>query len=107
MVPISVFVSRKLGKLFVRQGFSPLFDVAVKISNPAEPLGTHVFTATKILQSEGAAIRWTVVSIPEEFSRVEGATEVREVPAKQTALSVPSPESQCCARYTRNTPGRD
>src|SRR5258708_37349671 len=34
MVPISVFVSRKLSKLFVRQGFSPLFDVTVKIENP-------------------------------------------------------------------------
>src|SRR5258708_2506522 len=34
MVPISVFVSRKLGKLFVRQGCSPLFDVTVKIENP-------------------------------------------------------------------------
>ena len=28
---ISVFVSRKLSKLFVRQGFTPLFDVPVKI----------------------------------------------------------------------------
>src|SRR6266700_6220582 len=57
MVPISVFVSRKLSKLFVRQGFSPLFDVAVKIENPEEPLGTHVYTAMEF-QSEGAPIRW-------------------------------------------------
>jgi hypothetical protein len=92
MVPISVFVSRKLSKLFVRQGFSPLFDVAVKIENPEEPLGTHVFTAMEF-QSEGAAIRWTVVSIPEEFPRTsEGARKEREAPAKQTALSVPSPD---------------
>jgi hypothetical protein len=92
MVPISVFVSRKLSKLFVRQGFSPLFDVAVKIENPKEPLGTHVFTAMEF-QSEGAAIRWTVVSIPEEFPRMsEGVTKEREAPAKQNALSVPSPD---------------
>jgi hypothetical protein len=92
MVPISVFVSRKLSKLFVRQGFSPLFDVAVKIENPEEPLGTHVFTAMEY-QSEGAAIRWTVVSIPEEFPRMsEGATKERKAPARQTALSVPSPD---------------
>jgi lipoprotein-anchoring transpeptidase ErfK/SrfK len=92
MVPISVFVSRKSSKLFVRQGFSPLFDVAVKIENPEEPLGTHVFTAMEF-QSEGAAIRWTVVSIPEEFPRMsEGATKEREALAKQTALSVPSPD---------------
>ena len=91
MVPISVFVSRKLSKLFVRQGFSPLFDVPVKIENPEEPLGTHVFTAMEF-QSEGAAIRWTVVSIPDEFPRIEDATKEREAPVKQTALSVPSPD---------------
>ena len=91
IVPISVFVSRKLSKLFVRQGFTPLFDVSVTIENPEEPLGTHVFTAMEF-QNEGTAIRWTVVSIPEEFPRTsEGATKEREAPAKQTA-PVPSPD---------------
>jgi hypothetical protein len=91
IVPISVFVSRKLSKLFVRRGFSALFDVPVKIENPEQPLGTHVFTAMEF-QNEGAAVRWTVVSIPEEFPRMsEGAKKEREAPAKQTALSVPSP----------------
>jgi hypothetical protein len=89
IVPISIFVSRKLSKLFVRQGFTPLFDVPVKIENPEEPLGTHVFTAMEF-QNEGTAIRWTVVSIPDEFPRIEGATKGREAPVKQTALLVPS-----------------
>jgi alkylhydroperoxidase family enzyme len=31
VIPISVFVSRKLSRLFVRHGFTPLFDVPVKI----------------------------------------------------------------------------
>ncbi len=91
IVPISIFVSRKLSKLFVRQGFTPLFDVPVKIENPEESLGTHVFTAMEF-QNEGTAIRWTVVSIPDEFPRIEGATKEREAPVKQTALSVPSPD---------------
>jgi L,D-transpeptidase catalytic domain len=92
MVPISVFVSRKLSKLFVRQGFTPLFDVPVEIENPEEPLGTHVFTAMEF-QKGGAAIRWTVVSIPEEFRRMSrAATKERAAPAKQTAPSVPSPD---------------
>src|SRR4029077_5911907 len=39
VVPISVFVSRKLNKLFVRQGFTPLFDVPIKIQNQDEPIG--------------------------------------------------------------------
>ena len=90
-VPISIFVSRKLGKLFVRQGFTPLFDVPVKIENPEEPLGTHVFTAMEF-QNEGTAIRWTIVSIPDELPRIAGATKGREAPVKQTALSVLSPD---------------
>ena len=39
VAPISVFVRRKLSKLFVRQGFKPLLDVVIKIQNPEVPLG--------------------------------------------------------------------
>ena len=67
VVPISVFVSRQLSKLFVRRGFTPLFDVPIKIRNLAEPMGTHVFSAMEF-QNEGAAMRWTVVSMPEKSS---------------------------------------
>ena len=95
VAPISVFVSRKLSKLFVRQGFTPLFDVPVKIQNPEEQLGTHVFTAMEF-HNEGADIRWTVVSMPEEFPRVSaGSSKERDAPAKQiieTALPVPLPD---------------
>ena len=72
VVPISVFVSRKLSKLFVRQGFRPLFDAPVKIQNLAEPMGTHVFSVMEF-QNEGAAIRWTVVSIPETSALNQGS----------------------------------
>jgi hypothetical protein len=63
--PISIFVSRKLSKLFVRQGFTPLFDVPIKIQDPERSLGAHVFTVMGF-QKEDEARRWTVVSIPEK-----------------------------------------
>ncbi len=74
VVPISVFVSRKLSKLFVRQGFAPLFDVPVKIQNPEQPLGTHVFTAMDF-KNDDASLRWTVVSLPEKFQKREAVME--------------------------------
>ena len=37
--PISVFVSRKLSRLFVRQGFTPLFDVPVNIQKSGGAAG--------------------------------------------------------------------
>ena len=71
MVPISVFVSRQSSKLFVRKGFTPLFDVPIQIRNPAEPMGTHVFSAMEF-KNEGTAIRWNVVSISEKPSLNRG-----------------------------------
>jgi hypothetical protein len=73
--PISIFVSRKLGRLFVRRSFMPLFDSPVTIQHPEEPLGTHVFTAMEF-QNEMNAVRWTVVSMPEERPRMsDGAKD--------------------------------
>ena len=91
VVPISVFVSRKSSKLFVRRGFRPLFDVPVQIQNPEQPLGTHVFTALEF-QNEGAAIRWNVVSIPD-------SAREREAPAKQiTEATLPNKASAALDR---------
>jgi hypothetical protein len=63
MVPISVFVSRKLSRLFVRQRFAALFDAPIRIENPDEPLGTHVFTLLES-RDEGSSFRWNAVSMP-------------------------------------------
>jgi hypothetical protein len=47
-------------------------------------------------QNEGAAIRWTVVSMPEEFPRMPGgSTKARKAAAKRiiaTALPAPLPD---------------
>ena len=59
---VAVFVSRKEKKVFVRQGFEPVFDMPIEIARPDEPLGTHVFTALQFLDG-GARMRWNVLSI--------------------------------------------
>jgi hypothetical protein len=61
--PIAIFVSRKESKIYVRQNFTPLFDAPVKIEDPSQPLGTHVFTAMDYLPDH-ASFRWTVVTLP-------------------------------------------
>jgi hypothetical protein len=60
--PISLFVSRKEGKLFVRKGFVPLFDTPITIAHREMPLGTHVFIANRPTD-DSAGIRWLAVSI--------------------------------------------
>jgi lipoprotein-anchoring transpeptidase ErfK/SrfK len=65
---VAVFISRKEKKLYVRQGFEPLFDVPVEITHPEQPLGTHVFTALG-LADNGAHMRWNVMTVAAEPPR--------------------------------------
>ena len=67
--PISVFASLKEGKLYVRQGWKPLFDAPVRFEQPDQPIGTHVYTAMG-MKADGEGLRWTVVSIPSGTKRV-------------------------------------
>jgi lipoprotein-anchoring transpeptidase ErfK/SrfK len=60
--PVSVFISRKTGRLYVRQAFEPLFDVPVTIRDPDVPLGTHLYTATDV-KDDGSAMRWVAVNL--------------------------------------------
>jgi hypothetical protein len=80
--PVSVLISRKTQRLYVRQGFEPLLDVPVTIQDPDRPIGTHIFTAME--QTGGdARLRWSVVSL--EGSRSQGG-----VPESQESASAKS-----------------
>jgi hypothetical protein len=63
--PIEIFISRKEKKIYVRQDFEPMFDTAITIERPDQPLGTHVFTAMEFLDDH-ATLHWNVVSLPGE-----------------------------------------
>ena len=60
--PISVFFSRKEGKVFVRQNFTPIYQAAATFDAGAAPLGTHVVTVRPT--GAGEPRRWLVASIP-------------------------------------------
>jgi hypothetical protein len=60
--PVSVLISRKTQRLYVRQGFEPIFESSVTIRDPDRPIGTYVFTAVDQIKS-GTSMRWSVVSL--------------------------------------------
>jgi L,D-transpeptidase catalytic domain len=74
--PITVFISKKEGKVFVRKGFQPLFDAPVTIARPDLPLGTHLFTAIEP-KADGASFRWLAVTMPTEASRTVGMHDAK------------------------------
>jgi lipoprotein-anchoring transpeptidase ErfK/SrfK len=60
--PVSVLISRKTQRLYVRQAFKRVLDSPVTIADPDRPIGTHVFTAAERTDDD-AKLRWNVVSL--------------------------------------------
>jgi hypothetical protein len=60
--PVSILISRKTGKVHVRQAFQRLFDAPMTITDPERPLGTHLFIATQAAE-DGASLRWAAMSM--------------------------------------------
>lgn len=81
---VAVFVSRKEKKIFVRQGFAPLFEMPVTIDNPGQPLGTHVFTAMEA-SDNGTGMRWNVITIATEQTRTVEPSGKRKKSQQATA----------------------
>jgi hypothetical protein len=89
--PVSVFISRKTGRLIAKLGFVEVIDVPVTIAEPDKPLGTHVITAAA-LEDGGAGMRWNAVSLtaadnakPQRRKRRRHDDEVYVAPAGQDA----------------------
>ncbi len=106
---IAAFVSRKDGKLYVRQNFAPLFDVPVTIAPSDRPLGTHVFTA-RVDKDDANVLRWSVVSLPapsryaERRDEDERASRRRKMAGAVETKPVPVPNSPAEALDRLNIP---
>ena len=59
---VSVFISGKERKLFIRQGFEPVYESPVEI-DAGVVLGAHLFTAMEARPQDGST-RWSLVSLP-------------------------------------------
>ncbi len=64
--PVSVFISRKTQKLYVRRGFEPILESPVTIRDADRAIGTHVFTA---MARTGTGLRWSVVTLDDGHPR--------------------------------------
>ena len=91
--PVSIFVSRKTGLLYVRQGFEPVMEIPVPLRDPDKPIGTHVFTAG----NDGDAIVWQAVSLgtsADRSKRVRSGPNTTEALAALDRIKIPRQVSE-------------
>jgi hypothetical protein len=68
LAPLSIFISRKTQRLYVRQDYVKVFDLPITIREPEKPIGTHLFIAVPTKTVAGApdrGLRWLVLTLPE------------------------------------------
>jgi len=99
---VAVFISRAEKKLFVRQGFIPVFEMPIEIARPDQPLGTHVFTAMEITDG-GAHMRWNAITMAPEnpaYSVESGKRRGKkaEAPVRPTEVKAPSTAAEALER---------
>ncbi|TMJ63414.1 MAG: L,D-transpeptidase [Alphaproteobacteria bacterium] len=68
--PVSVLISRKTQRLYVRQAFEPIMESPVTIQDVDRPIGTHVFTVME--RTDDTNMRWSVVSLDGGRPRGQG-----------------------------------
>lgn len=78
--PLSVFISLKTQRLYIRQGFEPIFETPIEVDDPGT-VGTHVFTAVGYDDS-GNDFRWQLVTAQSPRLAAAAAAE-EEAPRKK------------------------
>jgi hypothetical protein len=86
--PVSVFVSRKAQRLYIRKDYQPVYEAPVTIRDADKPIGTYVFTAMDASE-DGSKVRWNVVSMYKAGG--EGAAPAGEAPRRRGEARQSSP----------------
>ena len=86
-LPPAIFVSRKTGKLYVRQGFEPILEAPVAFEHPDAPVGTHVYTALGYTEGE-ASLSWSVISVGDAAASNDDERSARR---SKSAAAKPAP----------------
>jgi hypothetical protein len=88
--PVSVFVSLKANKLYIRQDMEQIYEGDVTIHDPDRPIGTHVFTAVDY-QPGGREMKWNVVSIAgRQPGEPEKSSGMNQHPRNASVPSIPT-----------------
>jgi hypothetical protein len=86
--PVSVYISRRTQRIYVRKGFEAVFDMPITVSQPHVAMGTYVFTANA-LTDDGKAFRWTVVSLDQSSGKRASADDGKAARAALDRIGLP------------------
>jgi len=105
LAPVSVFVSRKTMRLYVRKANYPAYEAPVIIRDPGKQIGSFVFTALEPGVSGG--MRWNVVSLYKDATNIEPFSKEAQGPLRGRYDPAPADVAGADAALSRLTLTQD
>lgn len=90
--PVSVFISKKEGRVFIRQDWKEVYEAPVTIRDPERPLGTHVYIAVAS-EPDGSAMRWSAITMPSSGEKAKKKKSAKGKSKDETAQSAAPAET--------------
>lgn len=96
--PVSVFISRKMQRIYVRQANLPVMEGPIKIRDADKKIGSFVYTALDFKDESATDMRWNVVSMYKSLADIpaHAAPDVKPndkppaTPVKRKGETVPA-----------------
>jgi hypothetical protein len=89
--PVSIFVSKKAKRVYIRQAWAPIYEAPVAFKDAEFPVGTHVYLAVAA-EDNGETLHWLSVSLR---------------PSAATQAPKRGPEPASPARASRSEPSQE
>jgi lipoprotein-anchoring transpeptidase ErfK/SrfK len=83
--PINIFISRKERTVYVRQGFTPIFEATITIDNADEAIGTHLYLASAVSET-AQDLQWMAITVPETTAAGALEGQLRENQLRESQL---------------------
>lgn len=83
--PISILVSKKNQRIYVRQGLTPIFEAPATVREPERPLGSHLYIATAA--GGDGALKWSVLSMPPRIAEARASHKKRGMVEEQRSAA--------------------
>ncbi len=101
--PVSVFISRKTQRLYVRKNYIPVYEAPVLIRDSDKRIGSFVFTALDYKGASGT-MRWNMVSMYKDALNIEPADQAYKNKGKvSTEPAAPADVTSAQAALARIT----
>ena len=99
--PVSVFISRKTMRVYVRKANHPVYEAPLMMRDAGKPIGSFVFTALEAGSS--GAMKWNVVSMYKDATNIEPFSKEKQSSARSRSDTAPADVAGAEAALSRLT----